>query len=246
VLGIACESLDLTQGFDATDPTHFVDLQLVNFVWLHPPYWRMIPYGGDARCLAEAPTLSEFLQRLGQVFRNCLSRLTPGGAIAVLIVPFRTLQVAESEGLWLAAPEIVRFSHGTTSSRKVYNTSFIPRLHDVCLVLKRREDIAPQWRPEIKVDFGAHLMHRGAFDAMLTDGQNPTVSSGNAWNCVVDTSNPARSRTTSRQRIDSPCLATALATPKGNRNQYRRRRSTTTSLITGKFGAFCMTLRERF
>ena len=188
VLGISCESLDLTQGFDAVDPTHFLDLQSVDFVWLHPPYWRMIPYTQDARCLAEAPTFSEFLRRLRQVLRNCLTRLTPDGVIAVLIgdgkeygtylgLPFRTLQVAELEGLWLAAPEIVRFSHGATSSRKVYNTSFIPRLHDVCLVLKRREDIAPQWRPEIKVDFGAHLMHRGAFAWTYANDERDTASS---------------------------------------------------------------------
>lgn len=70
------------------------------------------------------------------------------GKLAVLIgdgkhygrylgLPFRVMNAAASVGFWLAAPEIIRFSHGATSSRQRYNTAFIPRLHDVCLVLER-------------------------------------------------------------------------------------------------------------
>ena len=36
----------------------------------------------------------------------------------------------------LAAPEIIRFGHGSTSSKRIDSTSFIPRLHDGCLVLE--------------------------------------------------------------------------------------------------------------
>ena len=79
-------------------------------------------------------------------------RVLPGRDLGVLIgdyksdggylgLPFRTLRVAEEQGLWLAAPEIVRFSHGALSSAKTYRTSFIPRLHDLCLVLKRNADL---------------------------------------------------------------------------------------------------------
>src|SRR5262249_22086675 len=55
-----------------------------------------------------------------------------------LALPFRTMNAAAAEGLELAAPEIIRFSHGTTSARtKAYPVSLIPRVHDVCLVLRR-------------------------------------------------------------------------------------------------------------
>ena len=57
-------------------------------------------------------------------------------------LPFRILQAAETVGLWLAAPEIIRFGHGSTSSKKRYSSSFIPRLHDVCFVLKRKVDLS--------------------------------------------------------------------------------------------------------
>ncbi len=152
-LGIRRYSLDLSQGFDAANPTHYENLPNVDCVWLHPPYWKMIRFSQDRRCLAEAATYAEFLERWRIVLANCLSRLSPGGHLMVLIgdgkengvylgMPFRTLQIAETLGLWLAAPEIIRFGHGATSSKKQYSSNFIPRLHDVCFVLKRKSEIA--------------------------------------------------------------------------------------------------------
>lgn len=39
-------------------------------------------------------------------------------------------------GLRQCCTDIVRFSHGA-SSKKVYDNSFIPRPHDVCMVLEK-------------------------------------------------------------------------------------------------------------
>lgn len=147
-LGIAYHGLDLRSGFDATCAGSFEGLGRFDFVWLHPPYWKMIRYNDDERCLSNAPTMREFIGRLRHVLRNCLGVLADGGKLAVLMgdgkhegrymaLPFRTMRAAALEGYWLAAPEIIRFGHGSTSFAKVYATSFIPRLHDVCLVLER-------------------------------------------------------------------------------------------------------------
>jgi DNA modification methylase len=148
-LGIQVVSFDLRSGKDAKDPKNFMDIGDFDFVWLHPPYWNMIHYSDDPRCLSNARTLDDFLEGLRAVIQNCLSVLRPRGKLAILIgdgkhegeylgLPFRTLNLAAEEGLWLSCPEIIRFSHGATSSAREYNFSFIPRLHDVCLVLKRR------------------------------------------------------------------------------------------------------------
>jgi len=150
-LGIPCQAFDLRSGFDATSPDSFKGLGKFDFIWLHPPYWKMIRYNKDPRCLSSAPTLDDFLARLRMILRNCADVLAPSGRIALLMgdakyrgeylgLPFRTMNVAAAENLWLACPEIIRFSHGATSSSKVYQTSFIPRLHDVCLVLKRQAE----------------------------------------------------------------------------------------------------------
>jgi hypothetical protein len=140
---------DLRCGFDATDATAFERLGTFDFIWLHPPYWQMVRYNaGEPRCLSNAPTLDWFIEQIKRVFRNCRGALRPGGKLAVLMgdcrvqgrylgLPFLLMNAAASVGFWLAAPEIIRFSHGATSSRQRYTTAFIPRLHDVGLVLER-------------------------------------------------------------------------------------------------------------
>jgi hypothetical protein len=151
VLGIKCANFDLRSGFDATKAENFTDLGPFDFIWLHPPYWRMIRWTDDPRCLANAPSYGEFLRRLQNVIGNCVSVLTQNGKLAILVgdlrhegeylmLPFHAMDLAATEGLRLAAPEIIRFSHGTTSASTRYDFSFIPRLHDVCLVLKREFD----------------------------------------------------------------------------------------------------------
>ena len=154
-LGISCVSFDLHSGFDATTEEGYAGLGPFDFVWLHPPYWQIVRYGSDPRCLSNAPTLGEFLGRLQAVIRNCVSVLSPRGKLAVLMgdykhngeylaLPFRTMGLAHREGLRLACPVIVRFQHGATSSSRTYSTSFIPRLHDVCLVLEKSRCDAPK------------------------------------------------------------------------------------------------------
>lgn len=150
-LKIDCTSFDIREGLDATNPSSFQGQGQFDFIWLHPPYWKMVRWGDDPRCLANAPTLDEFLRRLRNVIRNCAKSLKPDGVLAILMgdfrekgqylaLPFRTMNVAAAEGLELAAPEIIRFSHGATSSKQQeYSFSFIPRLHDVCLVLRHQK-----------------------------------------------------------------------------------------------------------
>lgn len=48
-----------------------------------------------------------------------------------------TKKLAFEAGLVQCCTDIVRFSHGASSSRKVYRSSFIPGLHDVCCVFQK-------------------------------------------------------------------------------------------------------------
>jgi hypothetical protein len=146
-LAIPYEGRDLKGGFDATRWESYRGLGYFDFVWMHPPYWQMVRYNPNhPACLSNAPNVQAFTDGLRAVFENCRRVLSPGGKIAVLMgdgkqdgrylaLPFRTMSAASAAGLWLAAPEIIRFSHGTTSARKTYSGSFIPRVHDTCLVL---------------------------------------------------------------------------------------------------------------
>lgn len=146
-LGIPCQSFDLRRGDDAADPASYVGVTPVDFVWMHPPYWRMIRYNDDPRCLSQLPSLDAFLCRMQDVLRNCRTVLKPGGKIAVLIGGYSDkgryqplaqllLERAIREELWPACTEIVRFQHGNTSSKNRYRSSFIPGLHDLCQVFE--------------------------------------------------------------------------------------------------------------
>jgi len=151
-LGTECVSFDLKLGQNATDPASYRDLGQFDFIWLHPPYWRMIRYNDDLRCLSAAPTLDAFLDSMKALLACGRDVLTPNGVIAVLIggfsdydghqrrhIPLAALtnQVALDTGLWPACTEIIRFQHGNTSSRRAYTSSFIPGLHDTCMVFRK-------------------------------------------------------------------------------------------------------------
>ena len=146
-LGLPYSEMDIRHGQDAADADSYTGLEPVDFIWMHPPYWRMIRYNSDPRCLSSLPTLEAFLNRMQLILQLSTSVLAPGGKIAVLIgnysdrgqyQPLSHLLVERAirEGLWLACTEIIRFQHGNTSSRKQYQSSFIPGLHDTCLIFE--------------------------------------------------------------------------------------------------------------
>jgi hypothetical protein len=148
-LGIDCRSSDLHQGADACDASQFPRGRF-DFCWLHPPYWRQKLYTDNPKCLSRAPTLDAFLQRYRLLIENCAGALAPGGRLAILMgdytdreagfVPlvYWSKHLAFAAGLRQCATDIIRFSHGASSSTKVYRSSFIPGLHDVCMIFQKQ------------------------------------------------------------------------------------------------------------
>jgi len=148
-LGIDCLSKDIRFGFDACDPKSYDPAWSFDFVWIHPPYWRQKVYGNGPRDLSSCPTLIEFLWRYEALIRSCKKVLTPGGKLAILMgdyndreagfVPltYYTKRYAFGCGLTQACTDIIRFSHGASSGTKIYTSSFIPGLHDMCMVFEK-------------------------------------------------------------------------------------------------------------
>ena len=147
-LGIYCMSSDLREGRDACDPSWY-PRDCFDFCWLHPPYHHQKIYSDDPRCLSRCKNLAAFLQRYEVLIRNCAEVLIPGGKLAILMgdysdkdegflpLVFYTKLLAFRVGLRQAATDIIRFSHGASSGRKAYRSSFIPGLHDVCCLFER-------------------------------------------------------------------------------------------------------------
>jgi len=148
-LSTPCLSFDIRDGFDATDENAFRGLPDFDFIWAHPPYWRQKLYTASERDLSRAPTLDAFLTSYEALIRNCAGALSQGGKFAILMgdycdhdagfVPltFYTKQLAMAAGLSQHCTDIIRFSHGASSSRKTYRSSFIPGLHDTCMVFEK-------------------------------------------------------------------------------------------------------------
>lgn len=154
-LAIECVSGDIQHGLDLCDPSEFFgdsarfERRSFDFVWLHPPYWRQKLYADDLRDLSRSPTLDAFLGRYGTALAHCAYVLKPGGILAVLMgdyqdreagfVPltYHTKRLAFDCRLNQASTDIIRFSHGASSGKKVYRSSFIPGLHDVCMLFQK-------------------------------------------------------------------------------------------------------------
>lgn len=150
-LGLDCLSLDIRQGFDATNPESYKTLEAGSFdlIWAHPPYWRMKLYSDRPGDLSRTSTLQEFLNAYETFIQQNARLLSPRGKFAILIgdysdkeagfVPlvYHTKQLAFKAGLRQHCTDIIRFSHGNSSSRKTYQSRFIPGLHDVCMVFEQ-------------------------------------------------------------------------------------------------------------
>ena len=151
-LNVACVSGDIHQGFDLCDvaAVQRFEPHSFDFIWIHPPYWRQKLYAEDTRDLSRATTLDAFLTRYALAIKNCSHLLKPGGILAVLMgdytdrdagfipLTYHTKRLAFEAGLRQYGCDIIRFLHGASSSRKVYQTSFIPTLHDTCMLFERQ------------------------------------------------------------------------------------------------------------
>ena len=147
-LGVYCWSSDIHGGTDACDASQF-PRRTFDFCWLHPPYWRQKLYAEDPRDLSRTPTLDAFLDRYRLLIANCAGALNPQGKLAILMgdysdreagfVPltYHTKRLAFECGLKQHGTDIIRFSHGASSGTKVYRSSFIPGLHDVCMIFEK-------------------------------------------------------------------------------------------------------------
>jgi len=150
-LAIPCVSKDIREGFDASNPASFEQMQAdrFDFIWAHPPYWRQKLYTRFPGDLSRTATLEEFLASYGAFIKNCASLLEDGGTFAILMgdyqdretgfvsLTYHTKRLAFEAGLQQRCTDIIRFSHGASSGRKVYRTSFIPGLHDVCMIFEK-------------------------------------------------------------------------------------------------------------
>lgn len=80
---------------------------------------------------------------------GCERVLDKGGRLAILMggyedreagycpLVYHTQRICFDLNLKQTCTQIIRFSHGASSSKKTYRSSFIPDLHDVCTIVEK-------------------------------------------------------------------------------------------------------------
>ena len=162
---------DLQQGFNLlADPLP----GRFDFVWIHPPYWNIIPYSdGQREDLSQIADYEDFRIKLAICLQRCSEALLPGGRLAVLIgdvrrkgcyIPIvRDLLNLEAT-LGQLRSIIIKQQHNCASDRKRYGRmEDVPIQHEYCLVFKRQ-----------KIDSQSRSCYDGAIGGLATSGTPDT------------------------------------------------------------------------
>lgn len=91
-LDIPCHSYDLADGDDILNlrTQHKIRAEATgaDFVFLHPPYWNMIPYSDNPRDFSNG-TYGMYLQRMKEAIKFLSSVMAPGGVLALQLADLR-------------------------------------------------------------------------------------------------------------------------------------------------------------
>ena len=123
-----CLTFDIHEGYDACDPNNF-PVETVDFIWVHPPYWRQKRYADDPRDLSRSPTMEHFCggrpvpPQLRPVPRPWWKAGRPHGRLLgrrgrIRPVGLSHETLAFEAGLRQHCTDIIRFSHGATAAEK--------------------------------------------------------------------------------------------------------------------------------
>lgn len=117
---IADTFIDDSKTFDINRIKSTYNIDNVQFIIYHPPYWDIIKFSEDKNDLSNSKTLEEFIENFKKVVRNTLAILEKGRYCAVVIgdkydngqiIPlgFYCMQVMQQENLTLKATIVKNF-----------------------------------------------------------------------------------------------------------------------------------------
>jgi len=145
-LGIEYVGLDLSKGFDLVNDT-IPDEETYNFIFLHPPYYKMIKYSDDPRDLSNK-TYKIFLRDLATCIIKCYNALDIHGILAVQLGDYRkggnyyfiTSDVMPLIGRLRDRLKgiLIKVQHNVRSNGYFYGSKFIPIKHEYILILQKK------------------------------------------------------------------------------------------------------------
>jgi len=135
---------DLRSGFDLyrEKPEGPFDL-----IWVHPPYFNIVDYGGGEQDLSSEKCYRRFLTKLTVSLRNAYDALAHGGHLAVLVADVRCGGTYYPLGRDVMNMEpclgsirsvVIKVQHNCSSDRKVYSQMrHVPIKHEYCVVFEK-------------------------------------------------------------------------------------------------------------
>ena len=153
-LGIAYHGFDLRTGFNLVrTPLASVVPSPVDFVFFHPPYYRIIRYSGwvwgtgpHPGDLSHENDWGRYIQALRRMVDNALSALSANGRLAVLIGDVRQqgryysaqAYLVMAYGAHVVESVLIKAQHNVTSDRIEYSDSKLIRImHEYVIVLRK-------------------------------------------------------------------------------------------------------------
>lgn len=150
--GIAYDGFDLREGFNLEERALLDVLPgQVDFVFFHPPYYRIVPYSGvvwgdrpHPGDLSHETNWQEYLARLYRMIRHCLTAVAPSGHLAILIGDVRqdgAYFSAQAQILKWFRPSMIeavllKAQHNVRSNRSMYSGPLIRIEHEYCIVVR--------------------------------------------------------------------------------------------------------------
>lgn len=128
-----------------------------DFVWVHPPYWKIIRYSDHADDLSTINEYTSFVRKLAVCLDRCYTALTPGGRLAVLIGDVRrsgvytpiVRDVLNFEGLGSVCSILIKVQHNCRSDSKQYASFQDVRIaHEYCVVFQKPMQAQADAEPE--------------------------------------------------------------------------------------------------
>ena len=119
--GIVADTfVDDSRTFDTNRILTTYNINAVQFIIYHPPYWDIIKFSEDRNDLSNSPTLEDFIENFKKVVCNTIPLLEKGRYCAVVIgdkyangqiIPlgFYCMQAMQQEGLTLKATIVKNF-----------------------------------------------------------------------------------------------------------------------------------------
>lgn len=143
-LGLSYWGSDLQQGFNLLSQPLPGTYDLV---WVHPPYWNIVPYSTHRSDLSNVSDYGVFLSGLRRCLLRCIEAVNPGGRLAVLVGDVRRAgryhplarDVMNFSGdLGELCSTVIKVQHNVRSNARSYSGLVEPRiLHETCVIFRK-------------------------------------------------------------------------------------------------------------